>query len=240
MRFEYPNGPELKDVFDLIQHQCDEITLELTENLGLVVREMDPAHVALVDLLIDRLDLEEASEPGRVMISLEKLTKVLNRVTKEDSLIFQSENGSLTVEFEGTDRKVKIPTMEPAEKEIPIPQLNFETEISINPKDFIQVLKDLDSLGVDLVVFDGTSERVLIKGENSDGLSYEKTLKPISCLVRSPSKAMYSISYLKEMVSPKFDLVRFEWGTDIPLRISYKLGNRSVLQMYLAPRIEIE
>jgi len=239
LRFEYPNGSELRDVFDLIQKQCDEITIELTEELNIRAKEMDPSHVALVDLFIDKHDLNEADGPGKVTVSLEKLTKALNRVTKEDSLVFQTEEKSITIEFKGSDRRIRIPTTEePKESELPVPNLDFEAEFSINPKEFISVLKDLDSLGVWHVVFDGT-DRISIRGEGDD-LSYEKTLSPVSYSARNPAKAMYSIQYLKEMVSPKFGQAKFEWGSDIPLRITYQLGNRSILKMYLAPRIECE
>jgi proliferating cell nuclear antigen len=60
--------------------------------------------------------------------------------------------------------------------------------------------------------------------------------------VKEASKAMFSLSYLSEMIkaaSNVSDIVTIEFSTDMPVRLNFELPQSGRLQYYLAPRIDI-
>jgi len=243
----------LKKLYDSMCVLVSEITWKVSKD-GISMRQMDPSRVAMIDLTIEKKDLTEfdVTTPGLVAFNAEEVKKqVFAKPFKKGASISVKIDGvvgriAFTVTDSGT-RERSFATLEANADDInvPAPKITFNAEYKVTTKQFAEDIADLEKIS-DHITMIGTLEKLQLKAEN-DVTKGETTYKRgddnlLDIEVRQESKAVYSLSYLKDIIKPLpalGELTIIEFATDMPIKIT-NLTKFGELKFFIAPRIETD
>lgn len=250
MRLKMENSEVWKNSIAAISNLIEEVDFEFKED-GVEMRAMDPSHIALADFQLPAEVFDEYDVKGTVKLGLDlkRLNSVLSRAKKSDEFVleFDEEEGRLKLKFKGeSTRRFSLPLLELEEEELPEPDLDFTASAKVFAGAISDGLKDAALVG-DNVRFE-LSEGKFFMGIESDTGSVEMELSEDQeglreLNVNEPTKSMYNIDYLEDMVSAanSRDIVEVNHGTDLPIQMIFPIANgKGRLIFLLAPRIEAE
>jgi proliferating cell nuclear antigen PCNA len=244
-----------------------EITFKVTKD-GLFYRQMDRSHVSLIDLYLSSEDFEsfQCMREGKFTIRSEDLLSRLDRAGRGDSLELSSSSSSiensdsLNIILKGrrTTKSFSLNlTMDSPKSDTPLPKLSFESSFQIQAKDLIEVLKDIETTNnhFTLKATNGRQQVVFFAKGDLGTVKDELTHLEINTSVETEEQhqgqqiteketiATYSIQYLSEFLNTlKPESIKVEFSTKMPLRLTVQPlkegSSKSILQFYLAPRID--
>lgn len=244
------NAKIWKNILDAISTLIDEADFNFDEN-GIKLRSMDPSHVAMVDLDLQKSAFDDysCSKPTKARVSIKGMLKLLKRVKSDENLeiVFDESTKKINLTLKGrVTKKFTIPTLEPGGEEAPTPKLTFESKIKMVAKALKEILDDMQAIS-DNVKLETTTDKFILQaiGELSSAVvEIEKGNEALLELdVKNPSKATFNLSYLGEMVkagASTSDLLSLEFSTNMPIKLEFELLGQGRLLYYLAPRIESE
>jgi proliferating cell nuclear antigen PCNA len=244
-----------------------EITFKVTKD-GLFYRQMDRSHVSLIDLYLSSEDFEsfQCMREGKFTIRSEDLLSRLDRAGREDLLELSSSSSSSSIEnsdslniiLKGrrTTKSFSLNlTMDSPKSDTPLPKLSFESSFQIQAKDLIEVLKDIETTNnhFTLKATNGRQQVVFFAKGDLGTVKDELTHLEINTSVEEQHQgqqiteketiATYSIQYLSDFLNTlKPESIKVEFSTNMPLRLTVQPlkegSSKSILQFYLAPRID--
>jgi proliferating cell nuclear antigen len=232
------NAKEMRGLVEVLGGLLEEVNLRVSAE-GLQVKEIDPSHVCLVEVVVPREDLSDlrVEKEGPVRVNVERLNRALSRCRGEEKVEFSIEGGRLRVGFPDSRRAFWVPLEEGNGVEPPDPRLSFTARVVVDPEEVRGALKDIEEgrewVNVRLVV-EGKATYIAAKG---DSWEYVKRLEVAAG--EGNAKALYDPEYLRRITVPKMGPVTLEWADDHPLRVTYNIG-RGWLRFVLAPKIEEE
>lgn len=246
---EMNDGRKVKNLFELINVYLDEATFKLTPQ-GLTLRGMDPSRIAMIDLVIPRENCTEhlCTEEMKFCFSIGRfLDPTLRNVTRNDAIRLDIQTGKIDKMFTRLSSKLtrqfSMPLLEVSEEEIPTPKINFNYTARLALESVNTIFKDLE----DHFRMIGTQDSLTFehKGDLEDfTVTLQKSDETILNIeAKEESKAIYSVSYLKEALkalSPLTDIIEVSYSTDMPIRISAELEHLGTVNIYVAPRLETE
>lgn len=216
---------------------------------GIKLRAMDPSHVAMVDFEWPKTIFEEyvCDEPTKLCINISEMLKLLRRVGGDESINLELEENTarlkMTLKSKYT-RVFRMATLEPSTEEVPTPKISFNSTVKITTTCMRNAVDDAATVS-DHIQFETAEDTFIINASGDLGsvtIDVGKESEEILGFeVKEASKAMFSLSYLSEMVkaaSNVSDIVTIEFSTDMPVRLNFELPQSGRLQYYLAPRIE--
>jgi len=212
---------------------------------------MDPARVAIINFSAKGTTFDEykAEKERKICLYTGELLKLLKRARGGESvrLSLDDETGQLNVIVDGAyPRSFKMPTLEPAEEEVPLPNVTSNAKATLTTNGLSEAFRDAELAG-DYVTIETDGEDLLMnaKGDLMGAkINIRKDSEPLLSLeVEKPSKSSFSLSHLTDVVKAAkatSDLVSIELSTDAPIRLAFKQVYEGKLEYYLAPRVEIE
>lgn len=239
---------EWKIVVNTISTLVEEASFEATSE-GLTFRAMDPSHVALVDLDWPNSAFEkyDCDKQQKITVRVDDIAKLIRRADIKDSIeISMNKDESLLLKLaNGYERKFQIHLVESTYGATPVPKLSFNTKVEITEQTFIKMLSDISAVS-DHIIISADNEKLVFSGKGDYGTGSATLLKGnpelLQLNVKEDSKATYSIDYLLNItkaVGKSADVLTFEYSNKMPLRLTFKLGEKGGrMQFYLAPRIE--
>ncbi|MFC1754621.1 proliferating cell nuclear antigen (pcna) [Thermoproteota archaeon] len=239
---------EWKIVVNTISTLVEEASFEATSE-GLTFRAMDPSHVALVDLDWPNSAFEkyDCDKQQKLTVRVDDIAKLIRRADIKDSIeISMDKDEALLLKLSnGYERQFQIHLVESTYGATPIPKLSFNTKIEITEQTFIKMLSDISTVS-DHIIISADNEKLVFSGKGDYGKGSATLLKGnkelLQLKVKEESKATYSIDYLLNItkaVGKSADVLTFEYSNKMPLRLTFKLGEKGGrMQFYLAPRIE--
>lgn len=248
MKLRFAESSVMKYAMAAISKIVDEASYKFTEE-GFGLRAIDPSRIVLVDFFMPResLLLYEVRGVESIGINMDDLVKVLRRSTRGDELELELlEAGKLAITFYGRGvRKFVIPSIEVASEEVPELSIKFTVRAKFPPAVFRDIVKELEPIGEAIEFITVSSENKVIAKSASDvaEVEIENSIESGSLVeieAGEDARAMYTIDYLADIASaaPIADELIFEYGTDIPCKILFKLPRGGTLAFYVAPRIE--
>lgn len=214
------------------------------KNSDVVFEQMDPSHVALGRMTIDRNDLRELAHGARLCMPLKGLNNVLKRARayEDETVKLSCEEDKVKVRFPQTDREFRIERLDIEPAEMPRPTLAFDAKAMVSTKELKAVLKDVEK--ANLVKLSTTDEGLVLSAE-TDEESYSKDFRKgsphlLGYEARAPTTAQYAQKYLDDITTTDFDVATLRWSSNKPIEVSYNPMPRSRLEFLLAPRIEAE
>jgi len=247
--FACADANQFKKLFDTMHLLQNEVTFKFDTD-SLTVRHMDPGRVAMFGCTINKEVFEEwnVTKPGLCCFNAEEVKKIVfGKPFKKDTIIGVSvdgEHGRIT--FTLKDNRIRersFPTLEASLEDIPTPKITFNAMYKITAKEMAEDIDDIQKLS-DHVTFIGTQDafEMKVEGDYAKGTTTYKRgdCQLLDIELREESKAMYSLSYLKDFIdSTLCDLIIIEYSTDMPLKLTM-LSKFGDLIYYLAPRIETD
>jgi proliferating cell nuclear antigen len=239
-----------KNLLTAISRLIEESDFEITPD-AMRLRSMDPSHVAMVDFELQNSAFESYSctAPLKIRVNMNSMLKLLRRVGSDEHLEIVYDEGTKKIEMTLKGkmmRRFTMPTLEPAEEEVPTPKLTFNTRVKMIAGSFRDMIEDSQAIS-DNVKFESNVQKFVVNasGELSTAtIELEKGSEALLDLeVKEPSKATFNLNYLAEIIkagSTASEVVTVEYSTNMPVRIQFEMPQQGRLQYYLAPRIEAE
>jgi proliferating cell nuclear antigen len=218
---------------------------------GIKLRSMDPSHVAMVDFEWQKTAFEEytCQEPTKIRVNIASMLRLLKRVSSDEILemLYDEKTRKLNLTLKGKMmRKFTIPTLDPAQEEVPTPKITFNSKVKLTTSTFRDIIDDVQAVS-DNVRLETTPEKLIAAATtelSSAVIELEKASDMLIELdVREPSKATYNLNYLSEITkagASTSEIVTVEFSSNMPIRLEFDIPQQGRLSYYLAPRIEAE
>ncbi len=218
---------------------------------GIKLRSMDPSHVAMVDFEWSKAAFEEYTcmEPTKIRLNVSGMLKLLRRVGTDEVLemLYDENTRKLSLTLKGkVTRKFTVPTLDPAEEEVPTPKIAFNTKIKLTTGTLRDIIDDIQAVS-DNVRFETTQEKftaVAATELSSATIEMDKGSDVLLELsVKEPSKASFNLNYLADIAragASASEIVTVEYSTNMPVKLEFEIPQQGKLLYYLAPRIEAE
>ncbi len=236
----------LKNSIPIISEIIDEGVFKFNKD-GITLLSPDRTMVSVIDLKILSSAFEEynVEEEEALGLNMSNFSALLKRLKTGDKLILESAGNSnkLTMTIKGSStRKFEIPLVDVKTDKPPIDQLNFVTKLEIDPEIIEQGISDAEIIGDSIIMEAGPeSFRMHAKGDVSSAqLEMLKSDKGLLKLEASEAtKAQYPLEYMKKMIKAGklAKQMSIEFGTDYPMRMSFKSLDKMQLSFILAPRV---
>ena len=218
---------------------------------GIKLRSMDPSHVAMVDFEWQKTAFEEytCQEPTKIRVNIASMLKLLKRVGSDEVLemLYDEKTRKLNLTLKGKMmRKFTMPTLDPAQEEVPTPKITFNSKVKLTTSTFMDIIEDVQAVS-DNVRLETTPEKLTAAATtelSSAIIELEKTSEMLIELdVKEPSKATFNLNYLSEITkagASVAEIVTVEFSSNMPIRLEFDIPQQGRLSYYLAPRIEAE
>ncbi len=240
---KFSDASIFKNCVDAINAIIDEGVFVINEN-GISLKAMDAARIAMVSLSISPDILEEFDTEGEndVGLDFKRLSTVVKRGRNNEALDLSFDSGSfLKLTFIGRyKRSFNIPILDIKRESLPVPTPNFTSLVEVDSFVVKDALKDAEIVSDNIVlIVDDDGFKMEAKSDTGRVSSVlEKNNELLSRIeMKDRAKSMFSLEYLKNMITPATGNVTIELGVDMPIKLSYSISGAEVI-FFLAPRIE--
>jgi len=235
----------LKNSIPIIAEIIDEGIFKFEKD-GISLISPDRTMVSVVDLKILSSAFEEydIQEPEALGLSLSNLVSVIKRATSDDKITLESSGKNrLKIVLQGSGtRTFQIPIIDVSVEKPPLDQLNFGGKIELESRIVEQGIADADVIG-DSVIFEA-APGIFKMNSKGDTASVELEMMKdsdgiLGITVDKQIKSQYPLEYLKKMIKANklAKQVVLEFGTDYPIKLSFKQIDKLQLDFILAPRV---
>ena len=135
--FQIDHPTVFRDYLKCVSALKSEVTINLSPT-EIGINEMDPSHVAMVNLVLPNtfFDRYNILETFKISLNLEETLKLLNKIDRDDILkvFYDKDATKLMFQIQGTKsltRNKTISTLEPIEEEMPTPKIFFKSKSRI-------------------------------------------------------------------------------------------------------------
>ena len=233
----------LKEIVTIVSTLVDEAKFSITPD-GIRLRAVDPAHVAMVDLKLNKEAFEEyKADESELGIDVTKLEQFL-RLAKAGEIIDimnDEEKRRLNVAVGNTTKRMSlIDTTGMSEPKVP--NLNLPAKVTLKIEDISQGIKASESVS-DHIALTVTKDSFEMVCEGDTDQVQMKLLKDqlIELECEEKVKSLFPLEYFSNMMRaiPSQAKITLNLGNDYPVKIEFSIanGNGSVVFL-LAPRIE--
>jgi proliferating cell nuclear antigen len=214
------------------------------DETGLRFKAMDPSHVIMIDLFFPSESFEEyeIEEEEKLGINLEEFSKVLRRARKDDKLELKSLKDKIEVIFRGHfNRRFIEPLLQLEYQELPEPRIEFKVDARMIADQLREAVRDIELMG-DNIIFLTKDDKLLIYNESEIGKAAVELDVESGALLSIESdgeqKASYGLEYIESLLPAvqKAEIVKLEYSTDMPCKLTFELPQGARLVTYIAPR----
>lgn len=216
---------------------------------GLMLKAMDPSHVAMVDLQLSKDAFNEFKCDNElpIRINLTDLNRFMKRGAASDTLelSLDQQTNKLKIKFKKgkSTRTFSLGLLtEDEEEEIPTPNIEFNAKFSLNTDELQRAIKDAQIVG-DYITFIISEETLTLEASGDSGevtIEFEEFTDPP--IIKGKQNSIYSLEYLSDIIkaSSVSGTVHIEFSTEMPIQFEFPLENEGKIRYFLAPRVEEE
>jgi len=245
MKVTLNNADVLKNSVGIISEIIDEAIFSFDAN-GMSLLSPDRNMVAVVDfkLLSTAFDEYKVDSEVKIGLNLPNLLSILKRVKGNEKITLSMPKNKLEMVVEGSGkRKFEIPVLDIKRDKPPIEQLAFPGKVDLESSVLEDSIEDATIIG-DSAIFEADPNTFKISSKSDTSL-WELTMQKgeqglLNLEAKENIKARYQLEYLKKMAKAckLSKQVTVEFGTDYPLRLSFKEIDKVNLNFILAPLSE--
>jgi len=241
-------------LFQILKNCSSIISSTFTSEL-LHIQGMDKSHVCLFDAKINSkwfcsYEIEKAinlSFDSNVFYSI-----ISTKSDSQDLIINMEDNDTLHIHFINQKKNetkkgefskfFKMPLNEYEYEEMNIPLVDYDAEFSLSSKQTTELLSQLNNFGSDMIIKCSEDKISLttngISGEMMVDVPIED-LSSFSIVEGDEIILTYNLSYINKMcITNKLSNdINFSLSNNCPIKISYDLGDNSLLQFFMAPKM---
>ncbi len=233
----------LKGVVDVVSTLVDEAKFNIDAD-GMELKAVDPAHVAMVDLKVQKSAFEEFSaDETELGIDLDKIKEVLRLSRAGDIIEMEQDEAKnrLVLNVGNITRRMNL--VDTAGMSDPkVPNLNLPAKITVTSDELQKGIRAAESVS-DHIALNASPEGFEMYSEgdtDSVSLKLPKDLL-ISLDVSEKVKSLFPLDYFSNMVRsiPAGSVVTINLGSDFPVKLEFEIADKQGRVDYLlAPRIE--
>ncbi|HXQ94185.1 MAG TPA: DNA polymerase sliding clamp [Thermoplasmata archaeon] len=233
----------LREVVEVISTLVSEVKLTVSKD-GLEVKAVDPSHVAMLVLRLNKAAFEEfTGEPTEIGIDVEKLKEVLRLSKPGDILDLQYDGGKnrLVIHVGKVTRHMSV--VDPAGITDPkVPNVSPPGLVVVNMDELRQGIRGSESIS-DHVTLTLDPEGFTMHSEGeTDRVDMHLGKEGLPKLeVKEAVKSMYPLDFFSSMVKSitSADQVTLHVGNEYPLKIEFSVAaGKGEGRFLLAPRVE--
>ena len=246
LNLEIKNISEWKAILSAISNLSDD-AMFLCNDDGITFRGMDKSHLAYLSINIPNTSLEVYEFKTSFFVLPIKEFKNLFDSAENDSIVklqIENENHITILIQSDFETRFELRLIAKEFGNITIPKIDSKSKFVLNPDTLIKIIEDLQKITKNITIstsansvkFSGVGDNGKCKIDLQSGTSGLEQLE-----TTENSSASYSLEYLDNIsqsltkISEKLNL---EFGTRIPLHISFKLANKITAEYFLAPRTD--
>ena len=242
-RAVYPEAKYIKSIVNSLAKLVDEVGIIVNEE-GFHLKALDPARVALIEVMLPAQSFLEYEVEGETSIglSMANLSKLLARLKKGDRFELQASEDYITVVIHAAIKRVyRFRNLEVQAPEIPEAGLEFNVEAQVLADAIKHAIKDAEAVG-DTLEFEAKDEQALIMRGKGATITETRLTRDmpalIDLIVKEPSRSAYSIEYLKHALAltkiAEATIVKF--STDAPIYMEFAIAGEGRVKYLLAPK----
>ncbi|ADI32183.1 DNA polymerase sliding clamp [Staphylothermus hellenicus] len=240
-RIVYPEAKYIREMITALGKLVDEVAFKITPE-ALIVKAIDPARVALIDIYLPQTAFLEydVSEEVVAGLSSANLSKLLKKVKKGDKFVMDVTEEQITITIESTIRRIyRFRNLEVPVPEIPEAKLEFNVEAQVLVDVVKHAIKDAETVG-DLLEIEASDQETLYLRGRGVSMTETKLVVGMPALlnleVKEPGKSAYQLEYLKHIVNLTkiAELAILRFSSNMPLELEFSLSEGRVKYL-LAP-----
>jgi len=235
----------LKEVVDVVSTLVDEAKFNIGKD-SVTIKAVDPAHVAMVDLSLDRGAFENfKADETELGIDMDKMKEIL-RLAKSGEVIsinHDEDKNRLIVAVGNTTRRMSL--VDTAGMSDPkVPSLNLPAKLVVRTDELRQAIRASESVS-DHIALKASPEGFEIVSEgDTDTVSHMVPKDMLEELqAKDAVRSLFPLDYFSNMVKAisSAPTVALYLGTDYPVKMEFKIAaGKGEVKYLLAPRIESE
>ena len=240
-------GGTIKTVVSTIASIVEETRIHADED-GIRIRAVDPANVAMDDIVLEAAAFESYDATSGVLgVDLERFSTIIRLANSGDlvQVSLDLETRKLVVHIDGIEFTMACLDPQTIRAEPEIPDLDLPAEATVDRDALDRGVKAADMVGDHVYVrMDEPTEALLLSADgDTDEVTLEIPREELSDVTVVEAESLFGLDFMKAIVRtiPTGTSVTMTLGTDFPLIMSYDLadGDGHVTRM-LAPRIRSE
>ncbi len=245
MNLVFEDATTFKKLVDGIAVLVSEAEFIINEK-GLSLKATDPSQISLVDFMLPKSAFKEfEAEDTKLGVDLNYLNQVMSRAKAKDALQLSvsDDNSKLKVTFAGSSlRSFIIPLVDISQGELPLPKIEFDSEVKIKASALQESFKDAALVSTHIIL-SIESDSFVVKATSSKGnmknIYTKKDDSVIAIKTGDETNAMFPLDYLSSIVKAASSDTEVTLGlkSNAPVQVAYTVGEGS-LKYFLAPRIE--
>ncbi|UCB58062.1 MAG: proliferating cell nuclear antigen (pcna) [Thermoplasmatales archaeon] len=235
----------LKGIIDVTSPLVSEVKFNINPK-GITLRAVDPAHVAMVDLVVKNSAFDEFKATEMELgVDMDKFASIMRLSSAGDmvSLEYDEDTNRLIVKIGNLVRKMGL--IDTAGMPDPkMPNLNLPAKVVLKASELNQGVRASEAVSDHLALTVDKDDFELFAEGDTDtvNLKLPKNLL-IELTTNSKCKSLFSIDYFSNMIKPVRgeDPVTIMIGNDNPIRVEFNIAeDKGHVTYLLAPRIESE
>jgi proliferating cell nuclear antigen len=235
----------LKEVVDVISTLVDEAKFNFGKE-ALVVKAVDPAHVAMVDLTLDRQAFEAyKADDAELGLDMDKMKEVLKLSRAGDvlSLTQEEDKNRLVVHVGNITRRMSL--VDTAGMSDPkVPNLNLPAKIRVRTEELRQGIRASESVSDHIALIATPDGFEILSEGDADSVNLKLPKDMLDELVcKEKARSLFPLDYFANMIKAisTAPTVTMYMGNDYPVRLEFDIaGGKGQVKYLLAPRIESE
>lgn len=237
-------GGTIKTVVSTIGAIVDETRIHVDED-GLRMRAVDPANVAMDDIVLDAAAFESYDATSGVLgVALDRFSAIIKMANVGDlvQISLDRETRKLVVHIDGIEFTMACLDPQTIRTEPDVPDLDLPAEATVERDVLDRGVKAADMVSDHVYVrMNSLTESLTLSADgDTDEVALEITGEELSEVTLAEAESLFSLEFMKDLVRtiPKGTSVTMTFGTDFPLVMTYDIadGDGHVTRM-LAPRI---
>ncbi|MCI4357089.1 MAG: DNA polymerase sliding clamp [Thermoplasmata archaeon] len=233
----------LRELVEVISTLVSEVKITVSKD-GLEVKAVDPSHVAMLVLKLNKSAFEEfTGEPTEIGVDVEKLKEVLRLSKPGDTLDLQYDGGKnrLVIKVGKVTRHMSV--VDPAGITDPkVPNVTPPGMVVVKMDELRQGIRGSESISDHVTItLEADSFTMFSEGE-TDRVDMKLGKESLAKLeVKDTVRSMYPLDFFSSMVKSitSSDEVTLHVGNEYPLKIEFTLaGGKGEGRFLLAPRVE--
>ncbi len=233
----------LKEVVDVVSTLVDEVKFNVGKD-AVVVKAVDPAHVAMVDLSLDRSAFDAyKADDGEIGVDMDKMKEILRLAKSGDviSMAHDEDKNRLVVSVGNTTRRMSL--VDTAGMSDPkVPSLNLPAKLTIRTDELRQGIRASESISDHIALKASNSGFEIVSEGDTDNVSHAVPKELLEDLqVKDSVRSLFPLDYFSNMVKSigTATTVTLYLGSDYPVKMEFKIaGGKGEVRYLLAPRIE--
>ncbi|MFQ5884869.1 MAG: proliferating cell nuclear antigen (pcna) [Thermoplasmata archaeon] len=235
----------LKELIDVVSTLVDEVKFNIGKS-GIAVKAVDPAHVAMVDLTLEKGAFEEyKGNETELGIDINKMREVLRlaRAGEIVSMEHDEDKNRLIMSVGNIVRRMSL--VDTAGMSDPkVPNLDLPAKLSVRTDELRQGIRASESVSDHIALISSPDGFEMISEGDTDSVNLKlpkDLLEELDC--KETVRSLFPLDYFSNMIKAvsSAESITMHLGNDYPVRMEFEIAaGKGAVKYLLAPRIESE